>query len=274
MVQRHIHMGVNGLFLAGTNGEGPWMPDTQRRRLVTAAVKYTEGRMLIAVQVTDNSTARILANIAEARDDGADIAVIAPPYFNVAGRPDTGEMYLESIRHSPLPIGLYDRGRFGPIQVPDSALEAALMEKKVILLKDSSDDPLRRRIALRCRRRRPQLRLLTGCEFNCVEYLKAGFDGLLLGGGVFNGFLAHRIIAAVQEGHLAQAEKLQARMNRIMYGVYGGRKFKCWLAGEKKLLVEMGIFRTWKNYPNFPLTASCRKAITRTLVKDRDALLP
>lgn len=44
-------------------------------------VKYAKGRLTLAVQVTDNSSARILDNIKQTRDDGADIAVIAPPYF-------------------------------------------------------------------------------------------------------------------------------------------------------------------------------------------------
>jgi dihydrodipicolinate synthase/N-acetylneuraminate lyase len=144
----------------------------------------------------------------------------------------------------------------------------------VILVKDSSSDPARRRIALAARKKRPSLRLLTGDEFTCADYLLAGYDGLLLGGGVFNGYLAGRIVAAVAAGDTAQARRLQERMNRIMYDVYGGKKIACWLAGEKHLLVEMGIFRTWKNHLGYTLTASCRRAIARVLKRDNDVLLP
>jgi dihydrodipicolinate synthase/N-acetylneuraminate lyase len=118
------------------------------------------------------------------------------------------------------------------------------------------------------------LRLLDGDEFTCVEYLKAGFDGLLLGGGVFNGYLAGQVIRAVKEGDRARAEMLQRRMERIMYAVYGGKKFACWLSGLKRLLVEMGIFRTWKSILGYPLTGGCVKAIQRVLQKDADVLLP
>ena len=31
MVGHHIRLGVNGLFLAGTNGEGPWLPELEKR---------------------------------------------------------------------------------------------------------------------------------------------------------------------------------------------------------------------------------------------------
>ena len=183
-------------------------------------------------------------------------------------------MYLDAIRRSPLPIGIYDRGKSGPVRVPDAALRKIYMEKKVILVKDSSGDEGRRKIAIACRRKRPELRLLTGGEFDCTKYLEAGYDGLLLGGGVFNGYLAGRIIEAVQAGDIERAHELQERMNRMMYAVYGGQKLTCWLSGEKKLLVEMGLFGTWKNYPDFPLTDSCRKAITRVIKKNSDVLLP
>ena len=171
-------------------------------------------------------------------------------------------------------MGIYDRGRHSPVFIPNSILGEIYAEPKVILAKDSSSDPARRRIALAARKKRPSLRLLTGDEFTCDEYLRAGYDGLLLGGGVFNGFLAGQIVAAAAAGDFALARRLQERMNRIMFDVYGGKTIACWLAGEKHLLVEMGIFRTWKNHLGYTLTPSCRKAIRRVMEKDRDVLLP
>jgi 4-hydroxy-tetrahydrodipicolinate synthase len=275
MVEHHVRLGVQGLFLAGSNGEGPWMTDSQRGRLVQAARRYARGRLVLAVQVTDNSAARILENMHAAKADGADIAVIAPPYFHMRATPAAIlDLYRQAIRQSPLPVGVYDRGRHSPVFVPPSVLGAIYAEPQVILVKDSSTDPTRRRLALEARKRRPSLRLLTGYEFDCVSYLQAGYDGLLLGGGAFNGHLAGQIVQAVAAGQIALARRLQGRMNRIMYAVYGGRRIACWLAGEKELLVKMGIFRTWRNYLGYTLTASCRRAIRRVLKADKDVLWP
>jgi 4-hydroxy-tetrahydrodipicolinate synthase len=275
MVEHHLRLGVRGLFLGGTCGEGPLLPDRVRRRLVQAVVAHARGRLVIAVQVTDNSALRILDNIAQARADGADIAIIAPPYFMSNVNPQTlTELYQQAIRESPLPVGVYDRGAYSSILVPESVLAAAYAERNVVLVKDSSGQPARRAVALAARAARPELRLLDGDEFRCVEYLQAGYDGLLLGGGIFNGYLAGRILAAVAAGDLAQAEQHQERMNRLMWAVYGGKGTACWLSGLKKLLVEMGIFGTWKNIPGYPLTDECVQAIGRALVEDRDVLFP
>lgn len=275
MVDHHARIGVQGLFLAGTNGEGPWMPDAQREQLVRAVVDATRGRFPVAVQVTDNSSARILANMHSARACGADIAIIAPPYFLFNATPkNISALYLDAIRESPLPVGIYDRGANGSVIVPDEALKVIYADKRVVMIKDSSATRGRMEIALAAKAKRPSLCLLNGWEFNCVEYLEAGYDGLLLGGGVFNGYLANLIMEAVAANKIRTAHRLQQRMNRMMYDVYGGKTIACWLAGEKKLLVDMGIFSTWKNYPNYPLTKSCSNAIGRVLVRDADMLLP
>jgi len=275
MVKHHLRLGIKGFFLAGTNGEGPWMTDDQRRLLVRLVADSVKGRIPLAVQVTDNSAARILQNIAMAKDDGADIAVIAQPHFAVLAGPNLIlKLYLDAIRNSPLPIGIYDRGANTAVKVPNHILGKIYAEKNVVMIKDSSCDPERRQIALKARRKNLSLTLLSGDEFHCVDYLTAGYDGLLLGGGVFNGWLAGRIMMAVADGELELAERLQRRMNRIMFAVYGGKKVKCWLSGEKKLLVEMGVFSSWKNYPDYPLTASCCQAIRRVLRTEREWLFP
>jgi len=275
LVEHHIRLGVKGIFLCGTCGEGPWMPERDRRALVRAAVAAARGRLVIAVQVTDNSAARILDNMRSVAEDGADMAVIAPPYFLLNATTDNVvALYVEAIRGCPLPVGVYDRGRHSSVSVSTEALQKIYTEPKVVLVKDSSSDPERMKLTLRIRETRPELSLLNGDEFNCVEYIKAGYDGLLLGGGIFNGHLAGRIIEAVKSGRLPEAERLQKRMNRLMWDVYGGKKISCWMAGLKHLLVEMGLFATPCQYLNYSLTPSCRSAIARALIREKEDLLP
>ncbi|MCC7519555.1 MAG: dihydrodipicolinate synthase family protein [Verrucomicrobiae bacterium] len=171
-------------------------------------------------------------------------------------------------------MGIYDRGENGIVKVSHAVYRRVVEEPNVVMIKDSSMDPERRKLALEARRRRPGLTLLNGDEFHCVDDLEAGYDELLLGGGVFNGYLAAQIMKAATEGDLPQAERLQAQMNRIMFAVCGGRKITCWLSGEKKLLVEMGLLTSWRNYPNYPLTPSCCRAIRGVLKTEREALFP
>jgi 4-hydroxy-tetrahydrodipicolinate synthase len=280
MVDHHLRLGVKGLFLAGTNGEGPWLPDKELRTLVRTVVKEVRGRMTVAVQVSDNSAARILDNAARAADDGADMAVIAPPYFFMGyhspreKEKHLTDLYLEAVRKSPLPVGIYDRGNYSAVLIPEAVLARAYSEPRVRIVKDSSVMDSHLAIALEARRKRPDLALFDGDEFKCVKYLKAGYDGLLLGGGVFNGHIADLIFKAMAAGDEKTAGGLQAHMNRLMFSIYGGRKIRAWLSGEKYLLVRMGIFKTYRNFPGYPLTAADKARIERLLERERDLLLP
>jgi len=273
LIEQHLRIGVQGLFLCGTCGEGPWMTDAQRREFVRAVAESANGQLPLAVQVTDNSATRILKNMELACNAGAEIAVIAPPYFLLNATPgNILDLYREAIRNSPLPVGIYDRGTNGAVIVPTEILVELYSEENVILVKDSSSDPERMRIALAVRAKRPHLSLLNGNEFDCVSYLQAGYNGLLLGGGIFNGKLACEIMTAATEGDWKEAEALQARMNRLMWDVYGGREISCWLSGLKHLLVELGIFSTRNSYLSYPLTAECRQRIAALLVREKDVL--
>jgi hypothetical protein len=75
-------------------------------------------------------------------------------------------------------------------------------------------------------------------------------------------------------GDGAAAEAYQARMNRLMYTVYGGIKIKAWLSGEKYLLVKLGLFRTYRNFPDYPLTEREKAAIDKIIDREKAFLLP
>lgn len=262
LVEHHVKMGVTGLMLAGTCGEGPWLPDQEREAMIRSTAAAAGNRLQIAAQVTDNSAARTLANIEQVARWGARIAVVAQPYFFLNGTADRQlAFYREIARRSPLPVGFYDRGKASPYVLPESHLAELLTETNIIMVKDSSQMPAHRDVFLAARKQRPALVLLDGDEFDCVSYLQAGYDGLLLGGGIFNAGLAHRIIQAVRAGDAAEAARLQARMNDLMLRVYGGPKIECWMTGLKELLVQMGLFSTNTNLLEYPLTDECRRQI-------------
>ena len=273
LVEHHVRLGVAGLFLAGTCGEGAWMPDRERRCLVQRVVACQ--KLPVAVQVSDNSAARILDNIEVAAADGADFAVIAPPRFLMNATPaNLLRLYQTAIRASALPIVLYDLGAHANLVVPNEILPEIYAEPNVVAVKDSSGDPSRREIALAARAARPDFALQTGDEFHCDEYLRAGYDGLMLGGAAFQGFLAAQIVRAAQDGDWQAAAAHQARMTRLMLAVYGGEKITCWLAGEKYLLTKLGVFEGNFNYLNYELTPHYRAEIDRALEEEREVLLP
>ncbi|MCW5547708.1 MAG: dihydrodipicolinate synthase family protein [Opitutaceae bacterium] len=263
-LQNSIEQGVTGLFLGGTCGEGPWLPDRERVRLVRTASRFAQGRLKLAVQVSDNSRPRVLDNIRAAQDAGADYGIIAPPLSMMnATEERVLEFYRTTITNSPLPVGLYDLGRGRAFSIPAEQFRDIYLLPNLALVKDSSADPERRKLALAIRAERPELRLFCGDEFNGLEYLQAGYDGLMLGGAVITAPMLVRMIALLQAGRPAEAHEVEQEMIALLRGIYGGKALACWLTGLKYALVVQGLFATTASFLEYPLTPECRDFIDR-----------
>lgn len=264
MIAAAIDEGVEGLFVAGTCGEGPWLPDRERVRLMENAVRAAAGRLKIAAQVSDNSVPRILDNASAAADCGVDFAIIAPPATLLNATPDRiTALFAEAASLCPLPVGIYDLGKHRAIMIPEDRLKELYLLPSVKLVKDSSGMPERRAIALAARAEKPGLRLFNGDEFRCLEYLEAGYDSFLFGGAVAIAPQLRRIGELFRAGQLEEARAVEADMKRVLFDIYGGEKIACWLTGLKHYMVVRGLFSTSASFLGYPLTDDCRAKIER-----------
>jgi len=142
-------------------------------------------------------------------------------------------------------------------------------------VKDSSGDPeAREMICKAIEKRKDELFALDGDEFNSVPYAEAGYDGFMFGGACFNGFIANKILKLGKAGDIEGAQAMQDHMNEIMTKVFGGKGFPCWLAGQKQMMVELGIFNTRKTIINYQITDECINAIKTVIEQEKAYLLP
>lgn len=262
MIHQSVSDGIMGVFLAGTCGEGPWLPDGERRKLVRTAVKAAAGRLKIAAQVSDNSVLRILDNVNLVAEAGADYAIIAAPATMMNATPDRiAGLFAEATTKSPLPVGIYDLGRHRPIMIPEDRLTSLYLLPNVHLVKDSSGSPERRAAALAAQKEKPSLTLFNGDEFRCVEYLQAGYNGFMFGGAVAIAPQLREIVSLFQQGRLDEARAVEEKMKQVLFGIYGGESIACWLTGLKYYMVRRGLFASPASFLGYPLTDACRAFI-------------
>ena len=274
LVEHQLKLGIKGLFLCGTTGEGPFLSDAERLRLINLTVRFAAGRLPIAVQITDNSAERMIENLNRYQDLGIDISVIAPPFFQLNATDDfIYDLYTQVIEASQISVGIYNRGKNSSVQIPPENLGRILDNPKVCLVKDSaSQEDFKQAILAAKARRKGTLAALCGDEFACVPYLRDGYDGVLFGGGCFNGAYAAEMHRLVRAGKPEEAQKLQEHLNEVMFKVFGGKKIACWLAGQKELMRRLGVFNTARCLINYQLNDECSKAIDEVL-RDEKAWL-
>ena len=254
------------------------MTDAQQQALVEGALEANGGRISLSVQATDNSAARVLSRIERLATQGVTIAVVAQPslFSNVVANTTPARIlryYNEIFERSPLEIGFYDRGSRPEFPFPAALLEEIYAHPRVTMIKDSSQNAERMTYALRARALRPDLQILSGDEFACMEYLRAGYDGFMLGGAVLNAVYVRRLMRAYDEGRMDEAGRIDERARQMLNSVYGGEKAPCWLAGLKYCLHRMGIFTHYQfNYLEFELTNDCRQAVDRVVETEEEYL--
>jgi 4-hydroxy-tetrahydrodipicolinate synthase len=270
LVAQHARLGVSGLFLAGTCGEGPFMPNAQRAELVRTLRRLAGAALHLSVQVSDTSPARVRENIQQAVEAGADSVVIAAPWLvRFVNRQFARRYFLESLEYpAPVPMGIY----IIP-QPPETGVDLALWREivahpKVAFLKDSSGSAEYRQAFVEAKIGRPELVLRTGCEFDVLSAIRDGYSGCLLGTAIFNAGLIARAIAALAAGDAAGAQDWQDRSNRLLYDLFRPDT-SAWMAGLKYALRALGIFSTQFSHLVYPLDDDDRRRIDAALERER-----
>ena len=271
LCRQHQRLGVSGLFLAGTCGEGPFMPNRQRAELVRKVRRLAGSALHLAVQVSDTSAARVRENIAAAVDAGADSVVIAAPWLARFVNRDFARRYFFESLECPCPV---PRGIYVIVQPAETGVDRDLWREivehpQVAYVKDSSGSVEYRQSFLELKARRPELILRTGCEFDVLSAMRDGYSGCLLGTAIFSGAMIARVIAALQAGDEDGARSWQERSNRLLYDLFRP-DISAWMSGLKYALRVAGIFSTEFSHLAYPLTDDDRRRIEAALEREKE----
>ena len=250
------------------------MPNGQRAELVRSVKRLAGPRMHIAAQVSDTSAARVRENILCMQDAGADSVVIAPPWITRFCTIDFARRYfLQSIEAATVPVGIY------VLRQPDgSAPDLAMWKElaghpRVRFVKDSSASSDYMHSFGEVKRKRPDLLVETGYEFDVLTAIDAGYDGALLGTGILIGGMIRHALDALATGDHAAANAWQERSNEFLWDLFS-RDTSTWLSGLKYALVRLGIFRTEFMHMSYPLTIADRARIDAAIEREREFIEP
>lgn len=263
LVEHHIRMGVSGLFLGGTCGEGPLLSHRDLDLLTRTAAVAAGHRIKISVQVTDISYARVLENIKRAGDNGAEIGVVGEPMYEIplADNAWRDRYYREILENSVLPIGFYVRQDY----LSEATYHEMISHPNTLLIKDSSTNDKLMKLFVKQAAASSRIVLLTGDELHVSKYLQAGYNGILSGGCIVTGLILRDIIEAAKNNDYQAVAELQEESDHLLCTIYGGEKFSSWLTGLKYALKLMGIFSHETNYAEYPLGLQDRLAIEQVV---------
>ncbi|KAH7018913.1 hypothetical protein EDB80DRAFT_561612 [Ilyonectria destructans] len=116
-ISQHVHRlllsGVRGLVIHGSNGEATHLLPDERAaviRQVKDLIRERQSDAVIIAGCSANSTRETLLRIQDAREAGADYALVLPPSYWAAAmtKPVIKSFYIEIARKSALPLVIYN----------------------------------------------------------------------------------------------------------------------------------------------------------------------
>ena len=104
-----IDQGTHGLVPCGTTGESPALADGEQKRLISMCVEVSKAKRVPVIAGTGtNSTEHTIALTRQAKEAGADAALIVCPYYNKPTQEGLYQHYKAVHDSVDLPIIIYN----------------------------------------------------------------------------------------------------------------------------------------------------------------------
>jgi 4-hydroxy-tetrahydrodipicolinate synthase len=135
----HEANGMDGVVVAGTNGEGPSLSAIEKRDLVRFSCQQA-GNLKIIFGAGSCSLPEAVWLCEQGEKAGAAAALVLPPYYFSAEMSGVEDWFRRLIAASPLPIIVYNFPKTTGITLEPSMVERLLQMENCIGIKDSSGD--------------------------------------------------------------------------------------------------------------------------------------
>jgi 4-hydroxy-tetrahydrodipicolinate synthase len=240
VLRRLVKAGVHVIFVGGSAGEGPLLPDSQWRRMAEIAFDEVGGKLPLLGGAIDTSTRRVCDKIKTLKQIGYQYYVVTPTYY-VAGKNASEHMRLYGAAKEAggdMEMVAYNIPQcVSSVLAVDTACELAKRGWVRYCKESSGDVPYLKELI--ARGREVGLNVFGGDEFASGEAMLAGAVGIVPVCANVDPALFIRLFEVGSRRNAAELapvmeEMLPVRETLVLSG-------PCWLAGIKYALSALGI---------------------------------
>lgn len=241
-----LDAGVHGIFALGSTGEGIYLNDEDRRRVLDVVVGAVAGAVPVFAGALDASTDRVIDQVTLAQKFRVDALVVTAPFYADVSPPELTAHFEIISAAASLPVLAYDiPSNVGRKLAGDVSID--LISRRVVSgLKDSSGDFEDFTKVLAAVGSMTDVSVLTGSDVGALESLRAGAHGIVPGIGNICAGLCVALWDAFAAGDDSAAEHAQAKIAAIteVYGLgsaQGLGRHSSQVGGLKSVLVHDGV---------------------------------
>jgi 4-hydroxy-tetrahydrodipicolinate synthase len=181
LIEHIIGGGVHGLFLLGTNGEGPSLSLRIKKEFLKLSCEIIKGRVPVLVGITDSSFSGAIEIAEYSKKVGVDSVVVAPPFYFPATEAEMINYVEKLAAVTPLPFVLYNM----PVHTKINLSIATILRAKelgCIGIKDSSGDMANLYMLIDAFKDDPNFAVFAGTELYLPDAVMGGAHGAVAGG--------------------------------------------------------------------------------------------
>jgi 4-hydroxy-tetrahydrodipicolinate synthase len=253
---------VSGLVSCGSNGEAPYLAREERRKVIETVIDEVNGKVPVIAGTGSISTRETILFTKDAKDLGADAALVVTPFYFKLSNKEICEHYTTLLKSVDLPIILYSVPKFTGSSLEPSVITRLVSEhENIVGVKDSGGNL--GTIAEIIRTVGDKIPVLAGTADVALQTLMMGGKGAVV--AVANPFpkICSTLYDAFKEGDYKKASNLQ---NRISYINEVLVKRHNQLSAIKEALNLLGLPAGYPRRPALPLDDEEKKEIEK-LVK-------
>ncbi|WP_406075895.1 dihydrodipicolinate synthase family protein [Micromonospora sp. NBC_01638] len=232
MVDGDISRGVEGIYVAGSSGEGLLLSTDERIALTRSAVEAAGERIPVYAHVGALSTREAISLAGAAREAGAAAISMIPPLYYKYSTAEVVAHFRAVIDAVDIPFILYNIPQFTGRDISEGGFEGVLELSQVVGIKHTSQNLYG---AERLIQRYPHLTLINGFDELYLPALSIGARGAI---GTTVGLqieLFRSLRARHARGDVDGARTVQTRINEtvqalVQEGVFAAAKY---LAGKQ-----------------------------------------
>ncbi|MFK5973509.1 MAG: dihydrodipicolinate synthase family protein [Flavobacteriaceae bacterium] len=219
LIEHVLEGGVHGVFLLGTNGEGPSLGYALRKQLITEACEIVNHRVPVLVCITDTSLEASLDIAEHAKKSGADALVVAPPYYFPISQQEMVDYLRDLAPMLPLPFLLYNIPSCTKLHLSVETVKKA-KELGAIGIKESSGDMTLLYALIEEFKDSPEFSIIAGTELFLSETILNGGHGAVAGGANFFPRLFVELYEAALSNDLNRIKELRQIVVEIHSTIY------------------------------------------------------
>lgn len=143
LIEYCIQGGLNGIMVAGTNGETMALTQKERNHAIQIAVDQVNGRIPVIAGCMDTSTRRVVENIKSAQDVGATCVAVTPIFYDRHTSQDETVRHFERIlaETDVQNLFIYNIPPFVGVKLTaDTIIKIAKLDPRIAGCKDSAGD--------------------------------------------------------------------------------------------------------------------------------------